>query len=330
MVQSALVVGSVALWLGRLFAIPGQTERRKYKMVLDHYNNNYINKKHKGRGGGFLSSSSPEVNNNTKKGGKKSRWYNRLPNISANTIYFLFRLAELFAVFALYYYLNGNCQFDKYRIFDEDDEFGNSNWVKGAIVLSFSITCWFLGELWMWLFFTKRKFAISALVAVIILALGVTILWAMPTTDRCIRDSFEHRFWIAFGLWMIYMIYIVFLFYLSSVWARLIGSRINKKDSDYKDAVVSYHNYRTEKKLSKHFNRWQRFSTQYGNSHAQQQQQQQQMEKGLSSKHHQEQPQLHPQNNGGSNIPLTAVYVDQGNSFLPRGFNNGNSEIEDW
>lgn len=258
MVQSALVISLVALWLGRMFSFPSEKEKKKYKIVLNHYNNNnnYASKKGAATMSGF-GGKSHSISTNVGSGGKKNpKWYHKLPDVSAKTVYKLLRLVEFLAVIALYYYLNGNCQFDKYRMFAEDDEFEDSNYLKGFLVLSFSIVIYFLGEMWLILFFRMRKPLFAMITTLIILTFGTVLLWAMGSAEPCVRDTFANRFWLSFALWLIYMIYIIFLFFISTVWMRVVGWRINKKDDQYQQAVESHQSYKNEKHFSKHYNRW--------------------------------------------------------------------------
>ncbi len=159
-------------------------------------------------------------------------------------LWFLFAFS---AFVALYIYFDGNCFFNQPRIFDEDDEVGTPGWDRGLVVLIFFLTICFLLHLWIHFFFNRRWFAVAFFVCLLMVAMAAVCLWAMATTPMCRGDTITNRFWISFGLYLIFTIWCVVLGLFSLNWYRTIGGRLTKHHNHYpefrkrkKDSRKSY------------------------------------------------------------------------------------------
>lgn len=202
MVNVALLISLTSVWLFISCAItPG--DFGWYKKMVKHYRTGGKRKK--------LLSPSP--------------WWFKV----------IWAVASLTAVIALYIYFDGNCHFDQPRIYREDDETDEPGWIRGIIVLVFSLTnCW-LKYKWVETFFRKRIFRLACIILLIMVILNVVTLWAMATTEPCKLDSVDNRYWICFGLYLVYTVWLLFLGFFNVSWMRNVGGKLNKKCDDYID-----------------------------------------------------------------------------------------------
>jgi hypothetical protein len=120
-------------------------------------------------------------------------------------------LFDLGLAIALYVYFDGNCYFNNFRTFDEDDEFNNSDYTKGFLVMLF-----FLIETMIYLnvymvVFDWRNYGLGSAMYIGELILNVTILGLMVTTNQCMGDTLTNRYWISGGLYIFYAVWEVFL-----------------------------------------------------------------------------------------------------------------------
>lgn len=150
----------------------------------------------------------------------------RIPSYFFSVVWYL--LYMLIAI-SLYIYFNGNCYFDRHRIFNEDDELDNPNYEKGLIVLILAIIDAFMNKTWPWVFFRLKKYGLSLLMILVMLVLHGVILWAIATTDQCRRDGFENRYWVSFALYLIYTIWLAIAAIINAQWFKAFGWGASKK-----------------------------------------------------------------------------------------------------
>lgn len=162
--------------------------------------------------------------------GRQGLKVKKLPKIPSYFFTILWYVLYILIAISLYIYFNGNCFFDRHRIFNEDDELENKNYEKGMIVLVLAIIDALLNKLWPYIFFKQKKYGMSLIMVVIMLALHCAILWAMATTEQCRRDTFENRYWVSFALYLIYTVWLVIAFIMNAQWFRILGWKISKKD----------------------------------------------------------------------------------------------------
>lgn len=131
-------------------------------------------------------------------------------------------------VASLYLFFNGNCIFDNYRSYHEDDELDKSDYQKGLVVLILSFLDAVLGYIWPHFYFKKQEFQTSTLMVLGMIATNITIMCMMSLTEKCKRDTVENRYAIATGLYGVYTAWLVIVFSVSAVsWYR--SKNVQKK-----------------------------------------------------------------------------------------------------
>jgi len=178
----------------------------------------------------------------------KGGYNKRIPQIPSYFFSVIWYVLYMLIAISLYIYFNGNCFFDRHRIFREDDELDNPNYEKGLIVLILAIIDAFMNKTWPWVFFRLKKYGLSLIMIAIMLMLHGVILWAMATTDQCRRDDFENRYWVSFALYLLYTIWLVIAFIINARWFSIFGFGLNKKCPHVKAANNGYWIQRRKKK----------------------------------------------------------------------------------
>jgi hypothetical protein len=109
---------------------------------------------------------------------------------------------------AQYFYFNGNCYFDKYRMLNEDHQMDDKNYLLGLFVLILSSVDIFLNFSWYDVFFKRneRYTAFAMLIAMVIINIVITILIGL--TDACVGDYLTNRKYISIGLYLIYDVWL--------------------------------------------------------------------------------------------------------------------------
>jgi hypothetical protein len=165
-----------------------------------------------------------------KKGKRKLGFMHLSPRIFKWLLYFvLYALVTI----SLYLYMDGNCYFNNFRVYNEDNETDDPNYIRGLVVLLCALCNWALEVFWIRSFFRWRRYNLASLCLVIMLALSATILWAMGSTQQCLSDTLTNRYWIAFALYLIYAIWLCVCLSVSLAWWRLVGSRLDKTKPAY-------------------------------------------------------------------------------------------------
>jgi hypothetical protein len=144
------------------------------------------------------------------------------------------QVAILAAAFALYLYFDGNCHFNWFRNFYEDDEVSNINWIRGLLVTLFAGLTFYVMTWWVYLFFEKRRIMLAFFVTMFCLAFSAVVLWAMCTTEQCRPDQISNRNWIAFGLYMVFTAWLFVSWIICLVWWRVLGSKLKKDTPAYR------------------------------------------------------------------------------------------------
>lgn len=214
MVNVALITAFFALFFhGFLFSVP-QNGIRWYKRMIQHYHGQGPNKK--------------------------------LPKIQPIFFSLLWFLMYALLTVSFYIYFNGNCKFDKFRIFNEDDQTDDRDWVRGLTTLIFMFFQYFLFHSWIYVFFTKKMIRAALAIATLLLASQVIILWAIGDTHQCRRDEFENRNWVSFGLQMVVLVGLFLAWWLNYKWAMTIGSRC-KTENAYKTYRTNLQRHKSSK-----------------------------------------------------------------------------------
>lgn len=128
---------------------------------------------------------------------------NYIPRLKSYHLYLYFMLIAVLSCISLYIYFDGNVEYNRFRNFKEDDDTGDEDYIRGAVVFSHSIIgliVWIMSVKWFFQWECYKKAMFGVLLCTII---DIPILWAMPTTHRFRGDSFKNRFWLAFALWLI-------------------------------------------------------------------------------------------------------------------------------
>lgn len=214
MVNVALITAFFALFFGGFLITVPHTGIRWYKRMLEHY-----------RGHGSCK---------------------KLPNIPPIFFSMLWFLIYTVLTISFYIYFNGNCKFDKFRIFNEDDQTDDRDWIRGLTALIFMFFQYFLFHSWIYIFFTKKMIRAALFIATLLVVSQVIILWAIGDTHQCRRDEFENRNWVAFGLQMIVLVGLLLAWFLNYKWASVIGSRC-KTDDPYRAYRANIHKSKTAK-----------------------------------------------------------------------------------
>jgi len=136
-------------------------------------------------------------------------------------------------VISLYMYFDGNCRFNRPRIYDEDDEVDKNGWIRGIIVLLFSIVVCCLKYAWVIVFFRQRRIRLALFIVLLMIVLNIVILWAMPTTDVCPMDTLVNRYWICFALYLIFTLWLFIGMIINLMWLRIVGSKLDKNHENY-------------------------------------------------------------------------------------------------
>lgn len=199
------------------------------------------------------------------KRGKKKSWWRcgekKLPCIPRWVLEAIRVLVFTMVVAAVYYYFDGNCRFNKFRIFDEDDELGSGDYDRGLVVMLFLMVECVLYYVWRWVFFRWRITSLALLVSLFALAVTVVVLWAMATTETCPRDEFRNRFWMCFGLYLFNTLFWLFKFCITARWTCVVGGRANRNGTLW---MASKNHRRTRKELKPyHVEKYQRILNQH-------------------------------------------------------------------
>jgi hypothetical protein len=178
---------------------------------------------------------------------KEAKWYDRvtkhyvnkkkqrrLPRIRYILLSWFHSFMEIAASIALYLYFNGNCYFDQPRMYDEDDEADNINYVRGLVILLLFLMVRMMGHLWPRLFFSERRFRAAACVLVVASVFNAVVLWGVGSTEQCSVDRLTNRYWISFGLYLCYSVWLLVLLAVNVRWLVVVGPTVKKKrNEDY-------------------------------------------------------------------------------------------------
>lgn len=107
-------------------------------------------------------------------------------------------------VSALYLYFNGNCRFDKYRMYNEDDQADDADYKRGLAVL---VLCLFEAGLnfsWPVVYFKRQEYGRASIMLVIMIVFNIIIMTMMGTTEKCLLDYLTNRYYISVGLYLVY------------------------------------------------------------------------------------------------------------------------------
>ena len=190
----------------------------------------------------------------TSKSGEKKK---KLPNVSSWFFKIMWGIASMCAAIAIYIYFDGNCHFDQPRIVNEDDETDEPGWIRGLIVLLFMLISCALKNVWVLTFFHHRKIRLACIIIAIMVALNIVVLWAIGSTDQCRLDTLTNRYWISFGLYLIFTLWLCILTFLNIAWLRTIGCNLVKDDTYY----ATYKHHKHEHKKKKKVSRYSRYSS---------------------------------------------------------------------
>ena len=111
---------------------------------------------------------------------------------------------------ALYVYFDGNCFFNNFRTFDEDDEFDNSNYTKGFFVLLFYLIETFAYLQTYMIIYDWKNYGLGSFVYFCEVVLNIVIVGLMVTTAQCMGDTIANRYWISGGLYLFYIVWQLF------------------------------------------------------------------------------------------------------------------------
>lgn len=235
---------TLALWVAICCIVPhlGTKEIRWYKNVIRFYGKKKKRfekstkarnlddeipdfPSHKSKKGFFSSSPS------SSSGKKKS--LRPLPKVPIQFFTILWPLLLLAVGISLYLYIPGNCQFYKPRHHHLDDESDDINNVRGWNVLVFSVLTIILNIVYANQFFKARRFMRANFILVIMIALSAIVLWCIGSTDPCDGDHMNNRFWISFGLYLVYTLWLLCAFFITLLWGRALGATFEKSHPNY-------------------------------------------------------------------------------------------------
>lgn len=176
---------------------------------------------------------------------KRRSWYNErvkhyktskgggLPNIPAWMFSIIWFIIYMLLAISLYIYFDGNCVFNRFDNFQEDDEVSDDDWVRGLLVFLFMLLTFFLAKLWPRVFFKEKQFGVAAMMIVLMIAFSVTVLYSMGSTGQCRRDHIPNRYWISFGLYLIFVIWLGIALIINALWVSVLGWTTKKSHCDY-------------------------------------------------------------------------------------------------
>lgn len=246
MVNVSLVITLVTLFCVASLLIVlmlGKRVRRKYTAILIHYSAKKSKKKQYGNGTVTSSSSSSSV---------KKKIQKSFPLPQVHVLWFCAVWLVFFVCFliSMYLYFDGNCIFNSPFNLSEGSDVDNQAWIRGIITLVFLMVSLFVGGAWFYVFFIRRRFRIAFFLVFLEVALHVVILWAMPSTHQCVGDDVTNRYWISFGLYIVYSIWWLIALYINWCWWGVLGYKLVKaKDKGSHYAIDSRYSSLKEEKV---------------------------------------------------------------------------------